>query len=55
MREIDKGRWDEEVETLRLLWNEGFASEWEFQQFRAGEFKEFFKDMKPHLNPRHVC
>ena len=47
VRDVDKRRWDEEVETLRLLWNEGFASEWEFQQFTPGQFEEFFKDMKP--------
>ena len=51
LREIDKSHWDEEVETLRLLWNEGFASEWEFQQFRAGQFKEFMKDVKPIIRP----
>ena len=52
VRGIDKSRWEEEVETLRLLWNEGFASEWEFQQFTAGQFKEFFKDMKPIMDAR---
>ena len=52
VRGIDKRRWDEEVETLRLVWNEGFASEWEFQQFTPEEFREFFKDMKPVVDSR---
>lgn len=47
LRGVDKSRWDEEVETLRLLWNEGFAGEWELQDHTAEQFKEFFKDMKP--------
>jgi ribosomal protein S18 acetylase RimI-like enzyme len=54
VREIDKRRWDEEVETLRLLWNEGFAGEWEFQQFTAGQFKEFFKAGKRITDPRSL-
>ena len=40
------------METLRLLWNEGFASEWEFQQFTPGQFKEFIKDVKPIFDQR---
>ena len=39
VRGVDKRRWDEEVETLRLVWNEGFASEWEFQQFTPSQFQ----------------
>jgi GNAT superfamily N-acetyltransferase len=54
LREIDKSRWDEEVEILRLIWNEGFSGEWEFQQFTAPQFSEFFKDVKSTLNPRTV-
>jgi GNAT superfamily N-acetyltransferase len=52
VRGIDKRRWADEVERLRLLWNEGFADEWEFMQFRSEQFTEFFKDMKPILNRR---
>jgi GNAT superfamily N-acetyltransferase len=54
VRGIDKRRWDEEVETVRLLWNEGFASEWEMQQFRAAEFSEFFKDAKPIMDSNRL-
>lgn len=54
LRGIDKSRWDEEVEALRLIWNEGFADEWEFQDYTAAQFKEFFKDMKPILDSRTV-
>ena len=54
LREIDKGRWDDEVETLRLIWNEGFADEWEFQQYTAPQFREFFKDLKSTVDPRTV-
>ncbi len=52
IREVDKRRWAEEVETLRLIWNEGFSEEWEFQQFTAAQFSEFFKDLKLTLDPR---
>jgi hypothetical protein len=54
LRQFDKKCWDEEVETLRVLWNEGFSAEWEFQQFTAEEFSEFFKELKPTLDPRMV-
>ena len=52
LREIDRRRWDDEVETLRLIWNEGFADEWEFQQYTAAQFREFFKEVKSTVNPR---
>jgi len=39
IRELDKSRWDEEVETLRLIWNEGFSDEWEFQQYTPEQFQ----------------
>lgn len=54
LREMDKSRWDDEVEILRLVWNEGFSDEWEFQQYNAAQFREFFKDVKSTLNPRTV-
>ncbi len=52
LREVDKRRWDDEVEVLRLIWNEGFGDEWEFQQFTAAQFREFFKDFKPLFDSR---
>lgn len=52
LRKIDKGRWDDEVETLRLIWNEGFSDEWEFQQYTAPQFREFLKDLKSLIDPR---
>ena len=54
LREVDKGRWDDEVEVMRLIWNEGFSDEWEFQQYTAAQMREFFKDVKPTFNPRTV-
>jgi GNAT superfamily N-acetyltransferase len=52
VREIDKRRWSEEVETLRVLWNEGFADEWEFLQYTPEQFSEFFKDLKQTFDSR---
>jgi GNAT superfamily N-acetyltransferase len=52
VREIDKRRWSDEVETLRVLWNEGFADEWEFLQYTPEQFSEFFKDLKQVFDSR---
>ncbi len=52
VREIDKRRWSEEVETLRVLWNEGFADEWESLQYTPEQFSEFFKDLKQTFDSR---
>ena len=52
VRQIDKRRWEEEVELGRVLINEGFADEWEFHQFTPAEYWEFFKPQKSIVNPR---
>ena len=54
VRVIDKRRWNEELETLRELFNAGMESEWEMQQFTAAEFKELFGPMKMTLDPRLI-
>jgi GNAT superfamily N-acetyltransferase len=52
VRQIDKGRWKEEIELGRVLINEGFADEWEFHQFTPAEYWEFWKPQKTIANPR---
>ena len=52
LREIDKGRWDEEVETLRLIWNEGFSDEWEFQQYTAGAVPRVLQGLEAVFDSR---
>ena len=55
LREVDKRRWDEEVETLRLIWNEGFSERVGVPAVHgAAQFSEFFKDMKPIARLAHV-
>jgi ribosomal protein S18 acetylase RimI-like enzyme len=52
LRPMEKKRWDEEVQTLRLLFNEGFNEEWEFQEFTPQQFKEFYAAFKATFDPR---
>jgi GNAT superfamily N-acetyltransferase len=52
LRLMEKKRWDEEVQTMRLLFNEGFDEEWEFQEFTPAQFKEFYAAFKPTFDPR---
>jgi len=52
LRPMDKKRWDEEVQTMRILFNEGFDEEWEFEQFNPAQFKEFYAAFKPTFDPR---
>lgn len=54
VRPIDKKRWDNEIETLRVLMNDGFANEWEFHPATAAEFAEFWKPHKQSLDPNHL-
>ena len=53
VREIDKRRWDEEVETLRLIWNEGFSDEWEFQQYTRAAVPGVLQGREAHRRPAH--
>lgn len=53
VRPINKKRWDEEVETIVHLLNEGYGpDEWEMQRFTSSEFREAFGQFKPILDPR---
>ena len=54
VRPIDKKRWNQDLETLRALFNECFSDEWEFHPLTSGEFHEFFDAMKPVLDPRQM-
>ena len=54
VRPINKKRWDEDLETLRLVFNEAFSEEWEFHPMTTGEFAEFFGAMKPIIDPQQV-
>ncbi len=51
VRPVDKKRWKDELETSRMLVNEGFAGEWEFQQFNPAEFSETWGVLKPIIDP----
>jgi GNAT superfamily N-acetyltransferase len=53
VRPVNKKRWKEEMETLLYLFNEGYGSdEWEMQRFSIAEFREFFDQFKPVLDPQ---
>ena len=52
LRPMEKKRWDEEVQTMRLIFNEGFDEEWEFQEFTPAQFKEFYAAFKATFDPR---
>ena len=52
LRPMDKKRWDEEVQVMRLLFNEGFDEEWEFQEFTPEQFQEFYDAFKSTFEPR---
>ena len=52
IRALDKKRWKEELEVLRVVFNEGMRGEWEMQQFSPGEFTELFGPIKPVYDPR---
>jgi GNAT superfamily N-acetyltransferase len=51
VRPLDKKRWDSEIETLRKVFNETFSTEWEFHAMTSAEFREFFDQFKPVLDP----
>lgn len=54
VRPLDKKRWQEEMATLRSLFNDGYGDEWEFHRFTAAEFAEFFDPFKPIIDPRQM-
>ena len=54
VRPLDKKRWNEDLETFRLLFNQTFEEEWEFHPQTSEEFHEFFDPMKPVLDPRQM-
>ena len=51
VRPLDKKLWAEEVEALRTVFNDTFTDEWEFHALTSAEFREFFDQMKPVLDP----
>jgi GNAT superfamily N-acetyltransferase len=54
VRPIDKKRWDRELETFLVVFNETFKDEWEFHPLALTEFHEFLDPMKPILDPHQV-
>ena len=52
IRPLDKKRWDDEIEALRLVFNETFRTEWEFHELTSEEFHDSFDDLKPVLDPQ---
>jgi GNAT superfamily N-acetyltransferase len=52
VRPVDKKRWKDELEIFRVLVNEAFSGEWEFQTFTSDEFMEVYGPAKPVLDPR---
>lgn len=51
MRPVDKKRWKAEMETFRSVFNDTFASEWEFHELTSAEFHEFVDPVRPVLDP----
>ena len=51
VRPFDLTHWRTDLETLRMVFNEGFAGEWEFQEFTSEEFADVWAPMKPLLDP----
>lgn len=54
VRPIDKRRWNQEIETLRVLMNDGFAGEWEFHPVAPAQSAEFWKPLEQALDPNHL-
>jgi GNAT superfamily N-acetyltransferase len=54
VRPIDKKRWDRELETFLVVFNETFKDEWEFHPLTLAEFHAFLDPMKPVLDPHQV-
>ncbi|MEA2320399.1 MAG: hypothetical protein QOD81_249 [Solirubrobacteraceae bacterium] len=54
VRPFDTKRWAGELETLRRLQNETFRQEWEFHAMTAGEYTEFFADLKHVFDERQL-
>lgn len=54
IRSIDKKRWDRELETLLVVFNEAFKDEWEFHPLTIAEYHEFLDPMKPVLDPNQM-
>lgn len=46
IRTLDKRRWDDEIELLRRLMNDGFAHEWEHHPATRAQFREFWNPIK---------
>ncbi len=54
VRPINKKQWNQELDTIRGLFNESFKEEWEFAPLTSDEFHEFLDAMKPMLDPRQM-
>ncbi|MGH2728734.1 MAG: GNAT family N-acetyltransferase, partial [Actinomycetota bacterium] len=52
IRPVNKRRWDADIEVAMHLYNESFQDEWEYHPFTIEEVREFFKPLKPILDPR---
>lgn len=52
IRPVNKRRWDADLETFMNVYNESFQDEWEYHPFTIEEMREFFKPLKPILDPR---
>jgi GNAT superfamily N-acetyltransferase len=53
LRPVDKRRWEEELDLLRRLFNEGFDEEWEFHRYSREQFDEVYAPLK-RLFDRHL-
>ncbi len=54
VRPLVKKRWNDEIETLRTVFNECFREEWEFHAMTSDEFHELFDQLKPVLDQRQM-
>ena len=54
VRPVSKRHWNQDLESLRQVFNETFKEEWEFHPYTSEEFHEFFDPLKPVLDTRQV-
>jgi RimJ/RimL family protein N-acetyltransferase len=47
VRPVDPRRWRDELELLRVLFNDAFSDEWEMHPFTAAEWAETWTQLKP--------
>lgn len=54
LRQIDMGRFDEEVQTIRSIYNDAWSENWGFVPATEAEFEHLARDLKQILDPRMI-